>query len=109
MNEQDLKTLRAEFKVVPRWVVERDMTLTEAREILVLREKALSPRYRVGVLKRSRGGFKAAILDDHHPSGVSGVEVYFTKTVAEAEGYVADANARRVPVGYVIPALKKGK
>ena len=105
LTPQDLDALKAEFGTLPAVVATLE-NIEAARDLLKLRQKAMSPRYRIGELKRQKNGYSAAILDDHHPSGVAGVEVYFTKTVEEARGLVDAANAKRVPLGYVLP--KKG-
>ena len=67
MTDADLNILKAEFGTVPVFVAKFD-TLDEGREILRLRAKALSPRYRAEPLKKPRkGGLNVAIIDDHHP------------------------------------------
>lgn len=44
----------------------------------------MKPRYDVVEFKRQKHGFKAVIVDNQHPSGVSGVPIVWFKSVDDA-------------------------
>jgi hypothetical protein len=40
MTEQDVAALRRDYPEAPPWIIERDLTLEQARELMELRRRA---------------------------------------------------------------------